>query len=1044
MLNEHQEVVRDTQTNKTLVMQTNLPLQATDASGKLAPTDLTLQESASGFKPVNSPSPVVVGRAVSDGVTFMSGDFKVRWATPNGGGLKHDKSGVFFGNAGTDTDVMETPRTFGATLDVMLRSPLSPTEQTLIVDLPPGAKLKHPEVDHPLVNDPPRSIEIEREGKAVGYIYPPLAYDADGTTVATTFKLTGNRIKITVAHRLATVRYPVMLDPDIGQVGSYPGYEDTNYNGGAANWPGWKEYTGSLSTGCAAGSANTPGFAIDQKVYAEGLYMSFPTSSCFGDGATVEAAWAAPANTFISSVNFYNFAHKAFYSAGSGGIYNSAVGWVNGVSYENNASGNPWSNAAAYSGIVGTSCYFVPAGCDGNQGYESSGSTSYAIFALSMHNPYGGPLYTTSNSANATASAITTYLGDRHPPQITTPTPPDKGWIDDSASPTHTVNVGLHDDGLGLKSLTLSGASGGDQTVTNGCTGDVYRSTCPLDIAPFGVNYTLPEGISNLSLNSRDIVDNPAGPQQWRETIDRSKPVLGALSGSLWDARDRTDDKRFEGLYNNAYSLHATATDSFSGIMSIQVFVDDAPQASTNTGTLDWTMTPGAFSDGPHTVKVVVRDNVADQPGVPDRHSDSASFPVTVDRVGDIYDAQDFDALPATGRGMSEQWNRLASSTSRLATPDEIFTRRTVPCDSNTPTGTQCDETRMRTRLTDADPSDYDYYATTIGNSTTDPALDQVDIQQVAATQGSATTDDTGPIASVLDPSQQPPPAHGTSFKHYHFADTDTDNRAFTTDVWVDAATGFPLKTTTVYAGGGDPLLSFYSYAESRSTTGEVPSDFFALARPARTGHEVAQHNGATASKGHMTTARDASTTNALPAYFLGDVASGLLSSTYCLDGTDAMDVRSDTAAASSVLDDDPDPGSDLPTPSAVGAESFVEANYRVVTSAADCVLGLDQAGDPDAAVRTYDAASAGAQRQLAAYQSAATAETQDTGSPDTNRVGIIPVLVNAIPETAYVIARNDASVSALINLGQQIVVIDGPFDKTSLPLITMLLNKEV
>ena len=112
--------------------------------------------------------------------------------------------------------------------------------------------------------------------------------------------------------------------------------------------------------------------------------------------------------------------------------------------------------------------------------------------------------------------------------------------------------------------------------------------------------------------------------------VDRRAPQMATSTGTLWDARNRGDDHRFEGVYNDSYTLRATASDAHSGLRDIEVYMTRAGGAResqrarggyTTTGELNWTLRPDDYPDGDYTIEIVARDNIQGHAGTPDdRH----------------------------------------------------------------------------------------------------------------------------------------------------------------------------------------------------------------------------------------------------------------------------------------------------------------------------------------------------------------------------------------------------------------------------------------
>src|SRR5205814_227390 len=56
-------------------------------------------------------------------------------------------------------------------------------------------------------------VGVYRGAQRVAYVAPPVAHDAQGTSVAVRMRLVGDRLVESVAHRAADLAYPVLVDP---------------------------------------------------------------------------------------------------------------------------------------------------------------------------------------------------------------------------------------------------------------------------------------------------------------------------------------------------------------------------------------------------------------------------------------------------------------------------------------------------------------------------------------------------------------------------------------------------------------------------------------------------------------------------------------------------------------------------------------------------------------------------------------------------------------------------------------------------------------
>lgn len=80
----------------------------------------------------------------------------------------------------------------------------APNSYSFRLDLPEGARLAPTSAG---------GVVIERGGTVVGYVEAPWAVDATGAKIATAYRVEGNTIVQTVAHKGA--KYPVVADPSV-------------------------------------------------------------------------------------------------------------------------------------------------------------------------------------------------------------------------------------------------------------------------------------------------------------------------------------------------------------------------------------------------------------------------------------------------------------------------------------------------------------------------------------------------------------------------------------------------------------------------------------------------------------------------------------------------------------------------------------------------------------------------------------------------------------------------------------------------------------
>jgi len=642
MLSPTAEQVRTRGGKRLVLVAQGMPL-AVGGPGGLAPMDLSLKDTGSGFRPSHAMTPVRIGKHVQDGMSFDRAGFSVRMESPGSAAAVITPAGAFFAGVGPDTDMQVNAVPHGLESFLQLRSPASPERFVLKFTLPPGGRLVAATTDHPIPNDPPRAVEIQKaDGTPAGYAYPPSTTDADGNPVPSSMHIAGSSVVIEVTHRGRDLHFPLMVDPTISEYGNFQiGFPGLNWRQAVA---AGDSYFGQATNNCA---------------YYCGLYESMPTNSTFHTYDYAEYVYNTPPNVFVTANTIYGWSHNIYYSYAYTGLlhaYASSAGgypaWQNGTagfSLQNQVNtvfnDNPFSAQYGFNGGTATGC-FNPR-CDLSQG-EDLGSP---VIGLGVYTPSGYPgypLYTGPNTGSVTADGVGTYLGDRHPPNLTSPQPASAAtWVDDGGQ-THQLTTTAHDDGLGLGNITLHGVSGG--TVTNvpassvatgpgyiignsPCNGAPASSPCPND-ATAQFAYTLYEGQDQLSLTTNDVAGNQAPPQYWTQLIDRSPPTAGSVSGPLADHANHW-------IAAGAYPIQATAGDQFSGVTDFTVKVDNNVAYQDNVAcpaggcsrTLNWTYNTPSDSAW-HTIEIDATDAVGhDTPGLANHTTVLTRFQVAADHA---------------------------------------------------------------------------------------------------------------------------------------------------------------------------------------------------------------------------------------------------------------------------------------------------------------------------------------------------------------------------------------------------------------------------
>lgn len=577
------ELVTDTETDKKSVLESSLPLQSSIATGHPAPVDLSLTDQGMNLTPRNPVHPLLIGQQLTAGFSFPRSDFGIHLEGASDSHALTEDAGAFFPNAATDTDFQVNASPFGAETLVDLRSPASPQRFVMSVDLPPGASLIRSVSTHPIPGDPPRSISIVLGSMTLGYVYPPVAYDADGTPIPTDMSFEGNNIVLRVLHRTRDLHYPAVLDPLVAE------YDNSSSSPPWASQHGIQQIT-------YPQYGYTFGQVIDDPNYwASGLYASMPTNHAFGQLDHAQWNFTPPRDAQLNEYELWGWTH--YYIKNESYAYTGmSIGDSINDTWESNFRGlstNPSAdlpNGQAYTnsftGLHATYCYRVAyGGCDNTS--TRGNPNDVAVVGIGAYDATPGATYVLTPTSppvpHVTLDGIGLYLGDQYAPGFSS-VPSSSGWTNDSGSLTHTVSTTATDRGLGLSSISLLGAGDGTHTfsiasgtLSNGCNTNAGRSTCNTS-QPETFNFRLNEGTTALSLSDSDVAGNTTNSSSWSMKIDRSAPSTPALSGTLYTQRNG-----WLGSGGSELTLTVHGTDSVSGVSGFNVHTDVAGSSSTDS-----------------------------------------------------------------------------------------------------------------------------------------------------------------------------------------------------------------------------------------------------------------------------------------------------------------------------------------------------------------------------------------------------------------------------------------------------------------------------
>jgi RHS repeat-associated protein len=198
---------------KNALVESSAPLDRETAPGQRQPIDLALHAAGSSFEPDLAATPLRIPAHLADGVQMPSLGVSLTPIASSGQPLEGSEGvlegwSVFYANTQTDTDTAVKPLTEGVETDSILRSEASPEQLAYHVSLPTGAELQ--------TQAGVAITDIVLAGQVIAVMPAPTARDAEGTSVPVSTSWSGTTLVVTVQHRGGGFRYPIDVDPTMG------------------------------------------------------------------------------------------------------------------------------------------------------------------------------------------------------------------------------------------------------------------------------------------------------------------------------------------------------------------------------------------------------------------------------------------------------------------------------------------------------------------------------------------------------------------------------------------------------------------------------------------------------------------------------------------------------------------------------------------------------------------------------------------------------------------------------------------------------------
>ena len=183
------------------------PLRAVPpGGGPKEPLDLTLERRGDRYETKNALAPLELPASLPGAVSLAGTGVEIALAgAEDSSAVRLGERDLVWPEVMSDTDLMAAPIAQGVELFVQIRSPEAAERYALDVSLPEGATLE------PAYEG--QGAVVRRAGRALVFILPPIATDAQGSEVAVSMEVEGSSLVLTAPHASKDFAYPILLDP---------------------------------------------------------------------------------------------------------------------------------------------------------------------------------------------------------------------------------------------------------------------------------------------------------------------------------------------------------------------------------------------------------------------------------------------------------------------------------------------------------------------------------------------------------------------------------------------------------------------------------------------------------------------------------------------------------------------------------------------------------------------------------------------------------------------------------------------------------------
>lgn len=560
---------------RTLV-ETTMPTRAEAESGELAPVDLTLADRGSFFEPRTPLAGLRLSKGAAGGAFLPDIGLGVGPPGADSPALTvADKA--FHANVRTDTDYIALPVAGGVQAAWQLRSAASPERLELDFDLPPGAQLRRAVLrsEDPGADGEPEAeggLEVVRGHERLATVSAPVAWDADDEPVPLTYQLEGDKLVVSVSHKDGDWLYPLLVDPVV--------LEDQRY---------WRTNSGIDFTGWTY----TENPSSDRWKYFRGSsYLGYgqvlhTSAAYFGHLESNAMSFRAPGDSHVYAGELSYAEHvPGWQTLVSEGVWSGSgfqSGWASNQGDLNGTPNvSPTSNAGAM-GYISTLHCVSGSNCDPSAG-ASGNQLRFTLWTNGAGN---------RNSFKGYFGGAAVWLNDRYAPA--TALLRHLGWTSVDWYDVATLNTDMFaaDGGLGVKYFRFRAAGQADKNRSHNCAGH-RLDRCPTGQSGGGYVYSgdarvsgdqfqfstgpLPDGVNQVYGDAGDVVGN------WKTysldvKVDHSAPRV-TFGGSLYE-------RAGQSVEYGVYKVRAIGTDSYSGVVRVQMLLDGVEIANATRAACD-------------------------------------------------------------------------------------------------------------------------------------------------------------------------------------------------------------------------------------------------------------------------------------------------------------------------------------------------------------------------------------------------------------------------------------------------------------------------